>query len=201
MTCKDNRDGSCSVEYIPTEPGDYDVAIKFADQHISGSPFKVQVEPVVDEKLVKAYGPGLEASKCRSGIPTKFTIDASKAGPAPVAVNITSDQKPLARRPEVTENGDGTFDVSYVPPNEGANLKAQITYNGKDIPNSPFPIKVRPKSEADKVKLSGPSIDENGVPASIPTTIKIDTRDAGYADLDVQVLVCINKIIFLCTEK
>jgi hypothetical protein len=41
MTCKDNRDGSCSVEYIPTEPGEYDVAIKFADQHISGSPFKV----------------------------------------------------------------------------------------------------------------------------------------------------------------
>lgn len=41
MTCKDNRDGSCSVEYIPTEPGDYDVSIKFADQHIPGSPFKV----------------------------------------------------------------------------------------------------------------------------------------------------------------
>lgn len=43
MTCKDNRDGSCSVEYIPTEPGDYDVSIKFADQHIPGSPFKVNI--------------------------------------------------------------------------------------------------------------------------------------------------------------
>jgi len=41
MTCKDNRDGSCSVEYVPTEPGEYDVSIKFADQHIPGSPFKV----------------------------------------------------------------------------------------------------------------------------------------------------------------
>lgn len=41
MTCKDNRDGSCSVEYIPTEPGDYDVSIKFADAHIPGSPFNV----------------------------------------------------------------------------------------------------------------------------------------------------------------
>ncbi|RZC35933.1 filamin-A [Asbolus verrucosus] len=188
MTCKDNRDGSCSVEYIPTEPGEYDVAIRFADQHISGSPFKVQVVPDVDEKLVKAFGPGLEQSKCRSGIPTKFTIDASKVGPAPVAVNITSDQKPLPRRPEVTNNGDGTFEVAYIPPNEGANLKAQITYNGKDIPNSPFPIKVRPKVEPEKVKLSGPSIDENGVPASIPTTIKIDTQEAGYGDLDVEIL-------------
>ena len=41
MTCKDNRDGSCSVEYIPTEPGEYDVSIKFSDHHIPGSPFKV----------------------------------------------------------------------------------------------------------------------------------------------------------------
>ena len=41
MTCKDNRDGSCTVEYIPTEAGDYDISIKFADQSIPGSPFKV----------------------------------------------------------------------------------------------------------------------------------------------------------------
>lgn len=41
MTCKDNRDGSCSVEYVATEPGDYDISIKFAEQHIPGSPYKV----------------------------------------------------------------------------------------------------------------------------------------------------------------
>lgn len=41
VTCKDNRDGSCTVEYVPTEPGDYDVSIKFSDQHITGSPFSV----------------------------------------------------------------------------------------------------------------------------------------------------------------
>lgn len=41
MTCKDNRDGSCSVEYTPTESGEYDVSIQFAEKHIPGSPFKV----------------------------------------------------------------------------------------------------------------------------------------------------------------
>lgn len=41
MTCKDNRDGSCSVEYTPTEAGEYDVSIQFAEKHIPGSPFKV----------------------------------------------------------------------------------------------------------------------------------------------------------------
>ncbi|KAG5896019.1 hypothetical protein JTB14_007584 [Gonioctena quinquepunctata] len=187
MTCKDNRDGSCSVEYVPTEPGEYDVAIKFADNHIPGSPFKVQVVPEIDETLVKAFGPGLESANCRTGVPTKFTIDASKAGPAPVAVNITSDSKPLSKRPDVVDNGDGTFDVSYIPPHEGSNLQTHITYNGKEIPNSPFPLKVKPLVEPEKVKFSGPSIFEKGIPASVPTTIKIDTKEAGFADLEVKI--------------
>ena len=36
MSCTDNRDGSCTVEYLPTRPGDYDITIKFADQNIPG---------------------------------------------------------------------------------------------------------------------------------------------------------------------
>lgn len=47
MTCRDNRDGSCTVEYIPTEAGDYDISVKFADQSIPGSPFKVTLPRVV----------------------------------------------------------------------------------------------------------------------------------------------------------
>lgn len=37
--------------------------------------------------------------------------------------------------PEVRDNGDGTYDVTYVPPSEGSNVKAKITWDGKDIPN------------------------------------------------------------------
>lgn len=143
-----------------------------------------------DNNHVKAYGPGLDPSKCRSGVPTKFTIDASKSNQAPLSVNILSDQGPLTKKPDVKDNGDGTYDVTYVPPNEGANLKAHITYNGKDIPNSPFCLKVRPYSEPDKVKLSGPCVTEK-VPASLPTVLKIDTNDAGFGDLEINVLVCI----------
>lgn len=54
---------------------------------------------------------------------------------------------------------------------------------------SPFPVKVRPYSEPHKVKLSGPSQSEKGVPASIPTKFKVDTTEAGYGDLEVRVVV------------
>lgn len=36
MSCKDNKDGSCSVEYIPFTPGDYDVNITFGGHPIPG---------------------------------------------------------------------------------------------------------------------------------------------------------------------
>ena len=43
ITCTDNKDGTCSVQYLPTAPGEYSIIIKFADKHISGSPFTANV--------------------------------------------------------------------------------------------------------------------------------------------------------------
>lgn len=43
LTCNDHGDGTCSVKYKPTEPGDYEIHIKLADEHIPGSPFKAKV--------------------------------------------------------------------------------------------------------------------------------------------------------------
>ena len=39
MNCRDNRDGSCTVEYLPTKPGNYDIGVKFADKHIPGTSY------------------------------------------------------------------------------------------------------------------------------------------------------------------
>ena len=40
---EDRKDGSCSVSYVTTEPGEYLVSIKFNDTHIPDSPFKVPI--------------------------------------------------------------------------------------------------------------------------------------------------------------
>jgi Filamin/ABP280 repeat len=44
--------------------------------------------------------------------------------------------------PEVKDNDDGTYDVTYYPPSAGSNLKANIKYDGKDIPNRYNSIKI-----------------------------------------------------------
>jgi hypothetical protein len=37
---------------------------------------------------VKAFGPGLEKGKVQPGVPTNFTVDSSKTGPATIDVDI-----------------------------------------------------------------------------------------------------------------
>lgn len=36
INCEDVEDGTCRVTYCPTEPGNYNVNIKFAEKHIPG---------------------------------------------------------------------------------------------------------------------------------------------------------------------
>lgn len=37
INCEDVDDGTCRVTYCPTEPGNYIINIKFADQHVPGT--------------------------------------------------------------------------------------------------------------------------------------------------------------------
>lgn len=43
ITCKDNKDGTCTVSYLPTAPGDYNIIVRFDDKHIPGSPFTAKI--------------------------------------------------------------------------------------------------------------------------------------------------------------
>ncbi|KAF6016648.1 FLNB [Bugula neritina] len=50
ITCKDKPDGTCGVTYKPTQPGTYVIAIKFADEHVPGSPFNCKIGGVTTNK-------------------------------------------------------------------------------------------------------------------------------------------------------
>ncbi|XP_059581616.1 filamin-C isoform X2 [Alligator mississippiensis] len=185
MSCKDNKDGSCSVEYIPFTPGDYDVNITFGGRPIPGSPFQVPVKDVVDPSKVKCTGPGLGAG-VRARVPQTFTVDCSKAGRAPLEVVVLGPSG-LAEPVEVRDNGDGTHKVNYTPATDGPYTVA-VKYAGQEVPRSPFKIKALPAHDASKVRASGPGLSAAGVPASLPVEFTIDARDAGEGLLTVQIL-------------
>lgn len=41
---KDNKDGTVSVNYLPTAPGEYKISVRFGDKNIKGSPFFAKVK-------------------------------------------------------------------------------------------------------------------------------------------------------------
>ncbi|XP_050062888.1 filamin-A isoform X2 [Aphis gossypii] len=189
MTCKDNRDGSCSVEYTPTESGDYDVSIQFAEKHIPGSPFKVTVDRPASVNDIKVSGPGINPKYCRANTPITFKVDASKSAKGNVDVKMATDKGPLQQKPIIRDNEDGTYDVTYTPNPEGALLTANVLYNGHQVPDSPFKLRVRPKFELDKIKIEGPGVsDSRGVKASVPTYFVVDATDAGSGKLDLRIM-------------
>uniref|UniRef100_A0A673VFU9 Filamin B n=1 Tax=Suricata suricatta TaxID=37032 RepID=A0A673VFU9_SURSU len=213
--CRDNKDGSCSAEYVPFAPGDYDVNITYGGAHIPGSPFRVPVKDVVDPSKVKIAGPGL-GSGVRARILQSFTVDSSKAGLAPLEVRVLgprvdemdsqSWRSPLKAISEffkgdpkgdftetglvepvnIVDNGDGTHTVTYTPSQEGPYM-VSVKYADEEIPRSPFKVKVLPTYDASKVTASGPGLSSYGVPASLPVEFAIDARDAGEGLLAVQI--------------
>ncbi len=131
MTCKDNRDGSCQVEDVPTKPGAYEIAIRFAEKDVPGSPFTVVVKDRIDSSKVRVYGAGVAqevpntvghgpwaSTILRAKKPARFVVDASQAGQAPLEVTY-ADKFGHQKQADVRTHGDGLFDVVYYPEIEG----------------------------------------------------------------------------------
>ncbi|KAG4075282.1 hypothetical protein HA402_003073 [Bradysia odoriphaga] len=186
MTCIDNRDGSCDVEYLPTEPGDYDITIRFADKHIPGSPFKVTVDETVDPSKVKVYGPGVEHGEVREGVKTYFNVDVGEAGPGKIAVNLNNSEGKALDSVRVEDKGDGLYAVHFIPPKEGSVISAKVEFADQEVPCSPFVMTVFPKFDTKKVEVSGDT-NKKKLPASLPAKFQIDTKKAGKADINVTI--------------
>lgn len=58
MSCKDNKDGSCTVEYIPFAPGDYDVNITFGGRPIPGGQQRARGRPRLAASFTRRGGAG-----------------------------------------------------------------------------------------------------------------------------------------------
>lgn len=188
ITCQDKRDGSCDVEYTPTEPGEYDITIRFAEKHIPGSPFKVLITDITKPGEVNVFGPGLENGEVRDNLPTEFYVDCSEAGPGKIGVQLSSSDGKQVQDVKVYDKGDGVYAVSYTAPKEGATLTANVKFADKEVGGSPFVVKVGPKTDINAVKITG-DLTKKRVPASLPVKFQVDSKRAGKGDIAVSIVV------------
>eukprot|EP00800_Vazella_pourtalesii_P014732 TRINITY_DN3804_c0_g1_i1.p1 TRINITY_DN3804_c0_g1~~TRINITY_DN3804_c0_g1_i1.p1 ORF type:complete len:995 (+),score=267.01 TRINITY_DN3804_c0_g1_i1:209-3193(+) len=173
---KHTDNGNTEVTYIPRFPGNYSVEVLFENQQVPNSPFSVQVVPMkeADPSKVKVFGEGIE--KGRVGNPLEFSIDTRAAGFGNLDMSLEGPTKCEAN---YNDNGNGTCNVVYTPELPGE-YKIALKFNGAEVNNSPFCVKVYDPS---KVTASGPGIDGVGARMNQPADVFLDTTDAGEGEI------------------
>ena len=170
--------------YQASEPGEYTVDIKFADQHIPKSPYKVAI---TDAAKVRISGPGLNSECLPVGDPLVYQVDARGAGPGELKCTVqdasrVKTEETDGQGPVVTANDDGTFQIEYTPVEPGLK-KMNVTFGEAAIPNTPVRLNL---FDASKVKAYGPGL-EDGNKSGEQTHFIVDMREAGEGELNVAV--------------
>jgi filamin len=185
--CEDNQDGTLAVEYFPDSPGEYEIGVTFNEQNVPGSPFRVNIQessPFYPDK-VKCFGPGLNPRGVRKGEKAVFSVVTNQAGIANLEV-FTTDVRTGQRKPaQIKQLPSGSYDVEYTPEAEGP-VKIDVLYGGQHVPNSPFTTESQVGQDITKVALSGDGIKPH-VPATVPVTFTVDTKQAGPAPVEVEI--------------
>lgn len=180
---KDQANGMVRCEYTPTEAGDYHIDIQYGGVHIPNSPYTVEVSPSTDVSKVKAYGPGLE-----SGLTTdmwaEFFVDYKEAGDGEPAVEVQGPGG--GENLEVVDAGPGLKKYRYfIDPEEAGEYTVKVDFADQAVPGSPFKVMANWKTDASKVKASGPGL-EGGISGDW-TEFNIDMTKAGEGALGLQI--------------
>lgn len=181
---EDIEDGTCCVTYCPTEPGNYIVSIRFAEEHVPGSPFTVRVtgEGRIRESITRRQR---AASVASVGSVCDLSLKIPAIDIQDVTAEVTSPSG--ARQPaDLVAVGNDTYCVRFVPTEMGVH-SVSVKYRGMHVPGSPFQFTVGPLGEggATKVRAGGPGLE--GAQAGVPADFSIWMREAGAGGLSIAV--------------
>ncbi|XP_023803179.1 filamin-A-like, partial [Cyanistes caeruleus] len=130
MSCTDNKDGSCSVEYIPYEPGTYSLNVTYGGHQVPGEP---RAELSVSEVTAQVTGP--------SGQPVASQVLPGAGGS--VGVRFVP-QETGAHRVSVKERGQhvpgSPFQFTVGPLGEGGAHKVRAGGPGLERAEAGTPV-------------------------------------------------------------
>ncbi|EFO87325.1 hypothetical protein CRE_31441 [Caenorhabditis remanei] len=147
---KDHKDGNCHVDYKVATPGEYVVAVKFNDQHIPDSPFKVFVAPATGEvrklELAQFHDQGIPAGKAFT-----FTVLTHRAKGHLEAKVVAPNNEVDTIDIVPIEDGE-SYAMRFVPKETG-NHFIHVTLDGAPMRDSPFRLRVGGKDLCDPTAI------------------------------------------------
>lgn len=181
IQCHDNGDGSCDITWFPVEAGEYTVHIRFADEAIPGSPYKVMIQPADEGKAMsmesfkeQVLRIGQQASFAVQMKGKKGVITSTVASPSGAQIECTAQ-----------ELEEGNYAVRFVP-RELGDHKVSVFLDGLDIPGSPFTVRVAGlEGDPSKVTAYGPGLKRGVEGRSAEFTV--NALDAGSGALALSI--------------
>ncbi|MFH4982885.1 hypothetical protein AB6A40_009594 [Gnathostoma spinigerum] len=174
IKCNDNRDGTCSVAWIPPMPGQYKIHVKLAGEPVANSPFTVLVAGEGQKRAHLSIGSQSEVSLNTSSTELKG-LSASIKSPAGI------EEPCFVRLIDPRHIG-----VSFTPREVGDHW-ITVKKNGQILPKAPYCITVDESQvgDASKVKVEGSA--KAQAKCLEFNEFTVDTRGAGYGGLSVSV--------------
>ena len=147
----DNNDGTYKVVYTPAVAEEYDIVVKYQDNHIPGSPFSVAVVPKPDESkcIVKGACFGPYAS-LPAGEPLEFTVETANAGNGTLEVTATGPDG--GDVPAFFNKTADTYRIRIDTVNPGEYIVTAM-WSGVHISGSPFKLNVMEIIRAKQLKV------------------------------------------------
>lgn len=175
-----------TVTYKPHEPGIYLLNVRFADDHITGSPFMINVggepsgrvrETVTKDIAAVGYsGPG---TKC------EFQLKIPGTDPLDMEALLTAPNG-KSELCEIRDLPEDLYDIKFTPKEEGVHT-VSLKHKGLHISGSPFQYTVGqpPAGGPHKVEIGGTGLEKGEV--GIQNHFNIYTREAGAGNLSIAV--------------
>lgn len=127
---RSSPDGECEIiEFLPSVPGRYKIAITYGGDEVAGSPIVFLVE---DHGMARAYGDGLVIGQQDTQV--TFKIDGTGLNGEP---HVQVDGPDSVASCSIEEEHDGIFIVTYVPKEVGI-FDVRVFWNDKEVQGSPF---------------------------------------------------------------
>lgn len=184
ITFDDHKNGSCGVSYIAQEPGNYEVSIKFNDEHIPDSPYLVPViAPSDDARCLTVLS--LQESGLKVNQPASFAIRLNGAkGKIDAKVHSPSG---AVEECHVSELEPDKYAVRFIPHENGIHT-IDVKFNGSHVVGSPFKVRVgEPGQAGNPALVSAYGAGLEAGTTGIQSEFFINTTQAGPGTLSVTI--------------
>ncbi|XP_062570690.1 filamin-A-like isoform X5 [Saccostrea cucullata] len=186
IECKHYENRKYQISYSPHEPGIYILNLRFADDHLPGSPFLLQVEGEPSGRIRETVTKTMEqAEPVKKNQNCEFYLQIPGTNPFDMEASVT-DPEGSTELCEIMDEEDFHYRMMFTPQMEGTHTLS-IKHKGLHISGSPFVYSVGQLSSGGyhKVQVGGPGVEKGEVGFS--NVFNIYTREAGAGELSVAV--------------